>query len=43
MDAFVKGMWRIDEELRRARLAVSLDNGPGKRQTRSVNANLAPH
>jgi len=40
--AFVKGMWCIDEELRRTRLAVPSSVVLSKRQPRTINSNLAP-
>jgi len=46
VDAFVKGMWRIDEELRRARLGTQSrtvhGSSVGKRQPRRTNSSFIP-
>jgi len=38
LDAFVKGMWRIDEELRRARLGPGSSKRPARRSTSNLLA-----
>ena len=42
LEAFVKGMWRIDEELRRIQLQASSNTSLGSHRSNTHRSNITP-